>query len=186
MRSVRDALLSVKCYTADVLGAQGAEWDVRLAQDRGEVTLDMPLAIVEGLADTAFAGASLYAELTKPMQVSCYPVPPDTAEAAILQAADVEELLQQGFRMVGVGLGHPLRVPLYDWDGVDPTAEVSDQRYDSDYLRLDNFTTTQVSNPQDQKLVRVVASFSARWRRTGRLPSGPTLESVTVNPIEVS
>lgn len=186
MRKVKDALLSMKIYVAEVLGP---EWDVRLAQDRGEVVVGIPLAIVETVADTAFTGSSLYADVSKPMQVSCYPVPPDTAEAAILQAADVEELLHVGFRMVGVGQGRPLRVPLYNWDGIDPTVAVAsdpDDRYRSDYLRIDGFSTAQIANAQDQKLIRVIASLTARWRRTGRLPSGPTLESISVNPTQVS
>lgn len=179
MRSLLDALLSVQKYVADTLGS---EWDVRLATGRGEVVADHPLALVVKVGDAAPSGGSaLYTEVVQPMAVHCYPLPQATAEGSIVAATIVEERLQLAFRYEGIGLGHPLRLPLFDYDGVeDVSLGDSTVRNAHDYLRIDGFSTSQVAEPQDPRKIRVIVAFTARWRRTGKVPSGRTAVSVIV------
>lgn len=178
MRTPLDALLSVQKYAAEVLGDA---WEVRLWQDRGYVKEGEPLAIVLKVGDTASVGSAHYADVTQPMAIHCYPAPKETVEKSIIQASRLEDVLQRGFRLQGVGLGAPLRVPLYDYDAIeDPLTVDSNDRVYADYLRLSNFTTGQLPDGEDPRRIRVIAQFSAGWRRTGQVPSGThVVETVT-------
>lgn len=184
MRTLTDALLSVQKYVYEALGSS---WEVRLWQDRGEIVPGASLALVLKVGDTASVGSALYADVTQPMAVHCYPFPKPNADASILQACAVEEQLQTAFRFEGVGLGRPLRVPLYDYsEVVDPVLEDSGVRWDNDYMRVEGFSTTQIPEPDDPRRIRVVAGFNVRWVRVGRVPSGTTLESVSTSAAQTS
>jgi hypothetical protein len=177
---VLDATLSVQKYTALTLGDQ---WEVRLWQDRGQVSYRQPFALVLLVGDTANSGSAHYADLAQPMAVHCYPTPQESADASLIAALAVEDSLFSAFRMTGVGLGRPARVPLFDYSGVsDPTKEDSDVRWEHDFLRVTGFSTTRIPEPDDPRRVRVVASFTANWRRTaGRSLDAQLVEEIVLN-----
>lgn len=177
MRSPWDARRSIQRYTAEVLGP---DWKVELAADRGEFAY--PFARVVAVGDVTRSGPALYAELTQPMSVQCYPQPQETVAQSERGAADVLDQLERAFS-VGVGKARPLRVPLYDFDGVADEA-TSYARDDRDFLQVVDFSARFLPDPEDARNVAVVADVRVRWRRAGRLPYGDThvVESVQVAP----
>jgi hypothetical protein len=177
MRSQWDARRSIQRYVAEALGAG---WEVALAADRGEFAY--PFARVQPAGDVTRSGPALYAELSQPMSIQCYPQPQDTVVASESAAAEVLDALERAFS-VGVGKGRPLRVPLYDYDGV-PVEAQSYERDDRDFLQVTDFSARTLSDPEDARNIAVVADVRVRWRRAGRLPYGGTqlVESVKVAP----
>lgn len=176
MRTTVDALLSMKRYTAMALGS---DWEVRLWADVGEFRF--PGALVLRVGDALTSGPKHWSDITQAFAIHCYPVMLATVEAALLQAHGVEETLVQAFDITGVGEGHKRRVPLYDWDGLDPAAQDSDTRYPHDYLRIVDFSTGLIPDAEEPRNIRVVADLRATWRRTGPLPTGALLEELRVS-----
>lgn len=177
MRSPWDARRSLQRYVAEALGP---EWEVSLAADRGE--FDYPFARVQPAGDATRSGPALYAELSQPMSIQCYPEPQSTAVASEQLAAEVLDALERAFS-VGVGKGRPLRVPLYDYDGV-AIEQQSYTRDERDFLQVTDFSARSLPDPEEARNVAVVADIRVRWRRAGRLPYGGTqlVESVRVAP----
>jgi hypothetical protein len=165
-RAPLDALRSLKKYAADLLGGT---WEVRLWGDRGEYK--EPFAVVMRAGDALFSGSAVYADVTQAMAIHCYPQRPDDVDHAIIAAGEVEDALVAGFQLEGVGLGRPRRVPLYDFAGV-PLEQSSSARYDHDFMRVVDFSTSLVPDPLDARLIRVVADLRCTWRRGGRYPRG--------------
>lgn len=184
MRTVLDALLSTQKYVAVALGDG---WEVRLMQDRGEIIEGQPVAVVMLVGDAIPGGGSArFMEYTQPFVVHCYPVTPATTTAAVIQASRVQEMLEWAFRVHGVGLGFPSRVPLFDYSAVaDPLTEDSDVRFEHDFLSILNFSTHQMPDGDDPRRIRVIANFTARWRRTGLIPYGPPLEQIIIETNQV-
>jgi hypothetical protein len=158
---------------------RGELWEVRFAQERGEFIQGGPVALVYLVGQPTNTGSAKYAEWTQAMAVHCYPPPQSTIDLSTLSALDVETKLQNAFRMSGVGLGRPLRVPLFDYaDVADPIGEDSDVRFPSDFLSITSFDTDRLPDAQDPRRIRVVANFQARWRSTGPVEIGRITESV--------
>jgi hypothetical protein len=163
MRGPWDARRSLQRYLAEVLGRG---WDVALEADRGEY--DPPFVRVVPATDVTRAGPPRWAELTQTFSIECYPKPMETATESEQQAAGVLDQLERAFSL-GVGLGRPLRVPLYDFDGVE-LEQTSYERGDNDYLQVLDFSVRRLPDPEDARNVAVVADVRCRWRRAGRLP----------------
>lgn len=177
MRSVADALRSVKDYVYEVLGEP---WEVRLWAERGEVT--SWLAVVKRVGPTLQAGTSRLTDLTQPLVVYAYPEPQPTVEESLVLASGVEQALLDGFGSRGAVLGRPRRIPLWDYDGVPATgvAAKSEVRYPSDFLRVVDCGAAQFPDDDDPRRIAVTCDLRISWRRTGRLPYGDrTVRSVT-------
>ena len=179
MRTNIDALRSMKRYMAEALGD---EWEVRLDREEGALTL--PLAVVMFSGPTLNTGPKFETMVTQPMSIYLTPVPASDGMEAQVLASEAEQILYEAFR-VGVGEGAPMRVPLYDYDGVGMD-EGTEARPGPDYLRLTDFSMTQVPDESDTRRVTVTADIRATWRRRGLVPGGDKdVEAVTVD-FEVS
>jgi hypothetical protein len=142
-----------------------AAWDTRFFHDRGE--FEYPAAIVKAVGPTLTRNQGGYVELTQPLVVYAYPQPPDMAAKepgeAQVAAERVRDLLVAGFS-AGRALGRPLRIPLYDYDGLD-YAEPSGQRQPYDFLRVVDASASVLPEPGDPRQVVVVADLRVSWRR---------------------
>lgn len=180
MRTPQDALRSLHKYTASFLGD---EWEVRLWDEEG--TFKRPFARVAKIGPTLPTPASsIVVDVTQPMAVHLYPQEQQTVEAGVLVAEGVEDLIYEGF-LVGVGLGRPLRVPLWDWTGVPLDGPESDTsaRYEHDYLRIarPSLSVNRLHDPVDDRLITVVVDMRVTWRRPGRVtkPGTPVSSILT-------
>lgn len=154
----------------------GEVWEIRESDEPG--TLDLPLALVLRIGELGNPGGGKFgADYAQPVEIHCYPVPWETVDESRAAADAVEERLQLGFRLTGAGLGRPLRVPLWDFDGVNPDESESFYRHPSDFLRVSNFTTQQLPE-EDQRRIRVIAGMTLGWRRPANLPTGPLTQEV--------
>lgn len=178
MRTNADALRSLKRYAALMLGD---DWEVRLPGEEG--TFERPFARVV-VADAAqYRAATKYlTEAFAPFAVYTYPAKGATADEALMGALGVEEMLFQGFHVGVPDEGSPMRVPLYDYDGV-PLSEPSLARFEHDYLRVSDLSTRHFADPDDRTLWSVVTDVRLSWRRTV-LPvaTGLPVTAVTIAP----
>lgn len=171
MRQPVDALRSVKRHVA----ANLPDWEVRLADDDG--SMQYPYALVAFVGPSLSTGNAIIREVTQPLTVYCYPEPAETFEKGLLQAEAVSDELWRTF----VGGLEPLRVPLYDYDGLR-SDQGSDTRNEHDYLRLEDVQINRVPDPADDRRIIVVCDFRASWKRSterlSALRGGPVLQSV--------
>jgi hypothetical protein len=144
------------------------EWEVRLWYDRAEVPEDRPFARVVIVGALGLAGPSLYYEVTQPLSIECSPLAPETADEAVTQALVVQDTLVDGFRGHGVGVGKPLRIPLYNYDGVALT-ESAAERHPSDFLRVVDFSPRLMADPMDPRRVGVIVDLRVSWRKDNEL-----------------
>lgn len=187
MRKPNDAWRSLKRYTALVLGNT---WEVRLWGEEGKFHL--PFAYVARVPGGTTTEGSAYhgGRVTASFAIHCHPVPGNRVEESILVAGDVEHALNIGFRFQGVDLGRPMRVPLYDYDGI-PLGAGSNIRHalvdpgsdgvngvHGDYMRVASFGTNLLPDPEDDRRIAVVADIRLSWGVPGRLLSGPQAKSV--------
>lgn len=148
-------------------------WEVRIAASRGDV--GFPFCRVQFTTAPVIAGSARLYEITQPMLIEAYPQDkgPD-AERAMLAATDLIGVLLRGVRGEGVGAGRPMRIPLYDYDGVDIDSGVSQRRLPHDYLWLEDFAPRPLPDAADPQRVAVVVDLRVKWRvsvshRTGQL-----------------
>jgi hypothetical protein len=153
-------------------------WEVALWAEAG--TLDYPFCVVTLSAPAGTSGPALYYDVTQPMAIECYPTPTNDAEESIHRAATVQDKLLEGFRGAAAAGGRPLRIPLYDYEGVPLTEGVEESRIGSDFMRVLDFSPRVLPNPQDPLQVRVVADLRVGWRRSRREPGKRPVESVLV------
>jgi hypothetical protein len=184
MRTAIDALRSLKRYTAEVLPD---EWEVRLAEE--QAAFERPFALVGPAGPELYRGPAHTADVVFPCAINLYPEKGSTPEEALIWALETSEFIYQGFRM-GVGYGGPMRVPLWDYNGV-ALNEVSteglrlqgdDDHWHGDYMRVDDLSVNRVKDPDEPTLYTVAVDVRLGWRRVGRLPSAgeiPTASLVT-------
>lgn len=163
MRSPWDARRSLQRYVAETLGDA---WEVALEADRGEI--DPPFVRVIPAGDVVRTGSPRWAELVQPFTIDAYPVPAATSPESEQNAAGVIDQLERALS-VGVGKGRPLRIPLYDFDGIS-LEETSYARADTDFLQVLDVSIRRLPDPEDARNIAVVADVRLRWRRAGRLP----------------
>jgi hypothetical protein len=178
MRTAEDTLRSLKRYTAEVLGEA---WEVRLPDD--DAAFERPFARVEAAGPmNALGGSRWIAEAVRPYAIVAYPEVGSTVGETALIAARVEDQLYHAFR-AGVGLGRPLRVPLYDYTGV-PDDEGSVARHPSDFMRVTDLSVNTVTDPDAPEYSAVVADVRLSWARpAGTLPAGRVVETVTYGSV---
>lgn len=151
---------------ADDALPQGAEWDVRFFHDRGE--FEYPVAIVKTVGPTLTKNFGGYVELTQPLTLYAYPTPPDLASTdpgtAQVEAEKTRDLLIAGLT-AGTDLGRPLRIPLYDYDGLGETTW-SDSRQPYDFLRVVDVSVDLQPEPGDPRQLVAIADVRVSWRRS--------------------
>lgn len=174
MRTVHDAVMSVKRYMALALGP---EWEVRLWSDEG--SFKPPLARVAESAPTQYDSRRVATDLTQALQVHCYSHPKDTASESLRDARAVEEKLTVAVE-VGVDLAWPRRIPLYDYEG-KALGEPSNVRNTYDFMRVVDFNVNHVGDADDRTIVVVVADLRVRWSRSTTADMG----LLTVNSLRV-
>lgn len=179
MRTAIDALRSMNRYIALALGDT---WEVRLWTD--DVKLPFPFARVTFAGPTLMTGPAMYADVTQPMVVHAYQEPQESVEAGIISALMVEDVLFNAFQGRGAGpvRSGNMRIPLYDYDGVplDGIESGSDTRFTSDYLRVLDFSTSHLHDPQDDRNITVSADIRVMWRRPTHADPGKPVESLEV------
>lgn len=165
MRTNLDALRSVKRYLAIALGE---EYEVRLDREEGSITLPMASVALTGPATTE--GPAWEKLVTQPLSIYVTPVPATSGEEALGLAAEIETVLYEAIA-IGVDEGRPNRIPLYDYEGVT-FDEGSEARPGPDYLRVVDFSITNVPDQDDTRRLTVTADLRVQWRRRGRYPGG--------------
>lgn len=174
MRTETDALRSTKRYMAQVLGDS---WEVRLWADEGSFAL--PLARIAEAGPALYTSRRIITDIVLPIQVHCYPEPSDTVTGALQAARDIRELIVRAIE-IGVGLGWPRRIPLYDYDGV-AESDGSDIRNTYDFLRVIDLSVNSVPDSDEPTAVVVVADLRLAWGRDTTVnPTGETVESLRV------
>jgi hypothetical protein len=199
MRTPTDALRSLKKYVAFSLGD---EWEVRFAGEEG--AFRRPFARVEEASGARYRmTGAMQMEATQPFSILCHIEEREHVDAARLEAARVQGLLVQAF-LVGthapsrrertgfavnstqartVSRGHPLRVPLYDYDGIGvDEAATEDDRAPNDFMRVTSDPLIQVIFPDSVEDLRyvVAATVTMSWATSAAvLSDAMTVRNVT-------
>lgn len=140
---------------------QIAEYEVRFAGERGDFA--PPFARVDLVTAGGTSGPALYYERTQPMSIECYPVPAADAETALFAATAVLDALERGFRREGIAEGRPVRVPLWDYDGVTLN-EAATYRGASDFMSVVDFSPRTLPDPQDPRRCAAIVDVRVSWR----------------------
>lgn len=177
MRGTTDALRSLAKYVAeDVLDP--VAWETRLAVEEG--TFIRPFCRVGLAGPTQYTGPRHHQDAIQPCALHLFPVAAPDPEAALMAALAVEDMLYQGLA-VGRGLGHPRRIPLWDFDGVD-LDHTTDVRAYCDYLRVNDLAVGRTVDPENERNIVVTVDIRVAWRRhADMIPSTKTLQSVTAS-----
>ena len=197
MRTSTDVLRSMVVYLASALG----DWEVRIADEEG--AFDRPfckVAAATPMRSTPHGPVTV--DCLQTFAIVCYPVEAESPVAARMEAEAVVERLFQAF-MVGVhaashgrkhntGIpdkvfqrGHPMRVPLYDFDGVDLFAAVSEEaRATNDFILITDPPTFGViegtsRSDEEETLYTVTGEVRCKWTRaTAVISDGVVVEEV--------
>jgi hypothetical protein len=154
-------------YVAEALGGS---WSVRTDADQG--ALNPPLASVSLTGATLTSGTPIETLVTQPFTVVLEPLPAIGNMTVARLAAGLEDAMYEAFR-VGVGLGRPARIPLWDFSGEEP------KRSASDFMRVVDFTCANKPDPANVNRVTVTAELRCTWRRRGRVENySKTVEAV--------
>jgi hypothetical protein len=165
VRTPTDALRSLKRYVA--LGFPG--WEVRMPLEEG--TFRRPSLYVKPVGAPALTGPAHAFDTGQRYTIYGYPPPGPTSPESLERAEACRWALIRLFR-VGIPPGAPLRVPLYDYDGVPLDGAAAGVRFDRDYLRADDPSVDLVQLPDDERLFTVTAEIRMSWRSEGRVASG--------------
>ncbi len=144
------------------------EWDVRFMHDPGE--FQYPLCIVKPVGAAATQLHQFYMEVTQPFVVYAYPTPPDEAVAngsqAQLAAERVRQLLVTALGASRANGAKPMRLPLYDYDGLE-SAMPAGSRNAWDFLKVVDASVDLMPEPTDVRQPVVVADVRLNWRVAG-------------------
>ena len=179
MRTTRDAIRSIARYASE---AFGEDWSVNLWAEQG--TMIRPAIAVRKTGPTLITGPRHIADLVQPVALYVYPPKGDSPEASFAAAADADDTLFNAFR-IGIGAGHAMRVPLFDYEGAG-LDEASELRRDPDYLRVLDFSVEQFQSPEDESMWSIVASLRVGWRRTAEHPDADATRLVEDLRVEIT
>jgi hypothetical protein len=175
MRTPQDALRSLKRYVALTF----PDFEVRMSSEKG--TFARPSATVLMVPSMQLVSESwVTSRLQATFNVTVYPLQGPSPEASQAAALAVVDALWNAFSGPGVALGHPYRVPLYDYDGVPVSgpgafADESARHY-ADYLKVEGPPeVTPVQNPDDELLWSVAANIRMSWLRPSLRPTDAPL-----------
>ena len=179
-RTTTDALRSVKKYATEFLPD---DYDVRLSVDQGN--WDRPSALVDVITPQTIQGGPKTFQVTQAFTLYLWPSrDEDDTDASRLAAYRAEEAVVQAIQVGGQLGGRPRRIPLWDYDDVDLSEPVPEDREDG-YLRVVDFGTEVRRDPDDDTAWTVVATVRVTWTRLGEGKEeleGPTVTSVPVGP----
>lgn len=202
MRTSTDVLRSLVVYLAQSLGN---EWEVRPADEEG--AWNRPHCKVSPATPLRATTQSIVViDCTQTFGVVCYPAEKPSPLESRMEAERVTELLFQAFlvgthtasygRKHNIGLpdkswqrGHPCRVPLYDFDGIElyEAVEAGD-RDPRDFIAVIEPPTFGVvegtaRTEEEETLYTVTGELRCRWMRSGAIiTDSPTVEEVVATP----
>jgi hypothetical protein len=161
MRTPVDAVRSIKKHVALTCGDA---WEVRLWAD--DVRSSFPMARVGTTGNVIYTGSPMLPDATLPLSVYAYTEPKENVADGLIEAGAAEQLLFEAFRG-WVGPARPLRIPLYNYDGVPVEGEDSgsDDRWEHDFLRVTDLNIGHVHDPTDDRFIVVTADVRVTWRR---------------------
>lgn len=168
MRTTRDAVRSMARYMSEVFGD---DWEIGFFNQ--EATFTRPGVEVKPGTSQDGGGTRHSSDVVLPIMLYAYPEPGDSVSAGFDNALAVEETFWQAFR-VGVGEGRPMRVPLYDYEGISINEGTLLRRY-PDYLRIADLSITRSQAPTNESLWTVTCETRVGWRRSGELEAGTRL-----------
>lgn len=138
-----------------------------------------PLARVAESGPALYTNRRVATDIVLPVQVHMYPVPKDSTTLALREARAVREQVVQAIE-VGVGLGWPRRIPLYDYDHVEESRG-SDVRNTYDFIRVRDLSLNSVQDSEEPTAVAVIADMRLAWSRDTTVNTpGATVNSVRV------
>lgn len=177
-QNIEDALRSLRYYVAQHLLDYNADFDIRLAIE--EDAWERPAAVVQSAGPVQLGNTSRrIATFIRPFALYIYPPTQPDAKAAQLEAARVENVVQQMFRVGGHG-GYPARIPLYDWSEIannDPLGEADP----TGYLTVADLNADHRPDPDDEKLQTIVVNLRVNWRAPAASQvEGPEIEEVNL------
>jgi hypothetical protein len=172
VRGTADVLRSLKRFVAEGLGD---EWEVRLWDEAG--SYDYPFARVRPSTPVAYSGPRLWQNALQSFAVHAYLLPTDDLDAALAGTMQLQDELYDLF----ASNRYPLRVPLFDYDGVG-LYETTESRHPYDWVRISDLGTEELVSPEDDRLRWVVCTFRGGWGRTAyRAPAYRVVQNVKLD-----
>jgi hypothetical protein len=169
MRTSIDAIRSLARY---MTLAFGEDFEVGYFAEEG--TFARPgISVVAAGPELAGGGTRHTVDIIQPFALYAYPSPGESVEEGFFNAMGAQEKFFQAFR-VGIEEGRPMRVPLYDYEGVALNEGTILRRY-PDFLRILDLSVERKQAPEDERLWTVICEIRAGWRRTAELPTGTRL-----------
>jgi hypothetical protein len=146
--------------------ADPLEWDIRFSHDLGEIVY--PAVIVKPVGAAQLTGHALYTDVTQAFVIYAYPRKPneESVDGSVVQvkAERVRQLLTTALaQTVNRNGAHPMRIPLFDYDGV-PADQPSGRREEHDYLRVVDASVDVMPEPTDTRMAVVIADVRLNWR----------------------
>jgi hypothetical protein len=178
-RTPEDALRSLKRYVAVALGDA---WEVRLSREEG--AFQRPFARVTQSGAASYPkGGKFLSDVIQPFSIYAYPSAGATPDEGLVAAQQAENALYRAFQ-AGVELGHPRRVPLFNY--TDVSLDEAGAWFPRAYLRVDDLSMQPFADPDENRLWTVVADVRLTWRRTP-IPAetGPVVTDVHAHPYPV-
>lgn len=167
MRTTQDALRSLARYMSEAF----PDFSVGFFNEEG--TFARPAVAVRTTGPTLSSGSRHTVDLIQPTAIYVYPAEEESVEATFAKVMAIEDTLWRTFH-VGVSAGRPMRIPLYDYEGV-PLEEGSMLRRYPDYLRVVDLSIDRAQAPEDEMKWTVIAEARLTWRRAAEVPSGTRL-----------
>lgn len=167
MRTSRDALLSLSRYMSRAF----PDYEIGFFSEQG--TFARPGVSVRLVGPQLGSGSRHTVDLIQPAAVYVYPPEGESVEQTFDSVMLAEETLWQAFH-VGIQEGKPMRVPLFDYEGMGVDEESTRRRY-PDYLRIVDLSIDRAQSPEDEKKWTVTAELRLSWRRAALLPGGTRL-----------
>lgn len=179
-QNIEDALRSLRYYVAQHLLEYSEDFDIRLAIE--DDAWERPAAVVQSAGPAQLGNTSRrIATYLRPFAVYIYPVSKPDPKAAQLEATRIEGVVQQMFR-VGGHLGHPSRIPLFDWSGIEDNDPLGDAD-PTGYMSISDLNVDHRPDPDDEKLQTVIVNIRLGWRAPGEAAvEGPEVAGSTVTP----
>lgn len=161
----------------------GAEWVVELVR-REVADQERPVAVVENAGPMIPKRAQRQSigrlvghggmdrDLVQPWTLTAYPITEGSARDCALRA---ERIAAKLFDAVSLGMtvdGAPLRIALYEYEGLGFTEADPEDPYD--YLWVDDFSGRAIPDSFDDRRFTVVLTLRLSWRAPGRaMPPTP-------------
>jgi hypothetical protein len=162
------------------------DWDVRFFHDEGE--FEYPVCVVKSVGAPTLVSNQNWYELTQAYAVYAYPTPPPSATGtpsdAHVAAERVRQMLVDAFASARLDGARPMRIPLYDYDGLDANLPAA-HREQADYMRVVGASVDLQPEPNDPRQTVVVADLRLNWRvPVGDEPGRGIVRSVELTTTE--